>query len=118
MIEAIKNALISSLVSALISGIGIYYLHAYLDGKRKENDTRAAQCQEQRRKMDILDQRLRRAEGRLLFWLRDAVDNGREHANGDLTKAWEDFEAAEEARKQYEQELLAEHTDQALLGDG
>ena len=41
MIDAVKSALISGVVSALISGIGIYYLHAYLDGRRRESEQAA-----------------------------------------------------------------------------
>ena len=61
MIEALKSALISGVVSALISGIGIYYLHAYLDGRRLESEQAAAKRREERRKADA-DQFDRRSQ--------------------------------------------------------
>lgn len=112
MIEALKSALISGIVSALISGIGIYYLHAYLDGRRRESEQAAAQRRAERRKADVLEAERRHAAGRLLFWLHDAVTKGREHANGDLKQAYDDYSEAEEKQKRFEQELLAEHHDE------
>ena len=102
----------SGLVSALISGIGIYYLHVYLDGKRKESEQAAAQRRSERRKSDVLESQRRRATGRMFFWLHDAIVKGREHANGDLERAYEDYNEAEEKQKCFEQELLAEHHDE------
>lgn len=112
MIELVKSALVSSLVSVLISGIGIYYLHAYLDGKRKESEQAAAQRRSERRKAEVLESRRRRATGRMFFWLHDAIVKGKEHANGDLERAYEDYNRIEEEQKQFEQELLAEHHDE------
>lgn len=112
MIEALKSALISGMVSVLISGIGVYYLHAYLDGKRKESEQAAAQRRAERRKADVLESRRRRATGRMFFWLHDAVVKGKDHANGDLERAYEDYNRIEEEQKRFEQELLAEHHDE------
>ena len=112
MIELLKSALVSGLVSALISGIGVYYLHAYLDGKRKESEQAAAQRRAERRKADVLEAQRRHAAGRMFFWLHDAIVKGREHANGDLERAYEDYNEAEEKQKCFEQELLAEHHDE------
>lgn len=112
MIDTIKQAAISAVVSALISGIGIYYLQTYLDTKRKESEEQAAQRRIERRKADVLESKRRRAAGRMLFWLHDAVVKGVEHANGDLEKAMSDYSEIEEEQKAFEQELLAEHRDE------
>ena len=111
MIETLKTALVSALVSALISGVGIYYLHAYLDGKRRESEQAAAQRRAERRKADVLESQRRRATGRMFFWLYDAVVKGKDHANGDLERAYEDYNRIEEEQKRFEQEMLAEHQD-------
>ena len=112
MLELLKNAMVSGLVSALISGVGIYYLHAYMDGKRRESEQAAARRREERREADALEARRRHATGRLLFWMHDAIVKGREHANGDLEKAYEEYNAIEDEQKRFEQKLLAEHRDE------
>ena len=112
MIEAFKQALLSVAVSAVVSGVGIFYLQRYLDAKRKESEERAAQRRRERRKADVLEAQRRRATGRLFFWLHDAVVKGVDHANGDLEKAMADYNAIEEEQKAFEQELLAEHQDE------
>ena len=112
MIEAIKMAAISATVSALISGVGIFYLQRYLDTKRRESEEQAAQRRRERRKADMLEAKRRRAAGRMFFWLHDAVVKGVDHANGDLKKAMDDYNEVEEEQKVFEQELLAEHQDE------
>lgn len=112
MIEILKQAAISAVVAALISGVGIYYLQSYLNTKRKESEERAAQRRRERRQADVLESKRRRAAGRMFFWLHDAVVKGVEHANGDLEKAMQDYNEVEEEQKDFERELLAEHQDE------
>lgn len=112
MIDTIKQAAVSAMVSALISGIGIYYLHTYLDTKRKESEEQAAQRRLERRKADVLESKRRRAAGRMFFWLHDAVVKGVDHANGDLAKAMADYCEIEDQQKAFEQELMAEQLDE------
>lgn len=112
MWDSLINALISALVSAIITGCGVYYLHIYLDNRRKESEARAVKRREERRRADVLEQQRRHAEGRCIFWFHDAITKGVEHANGDLEKAYQVYSAAENAQKTYEQELLAEHQDE------
>ena len=116
MIETLENAMVSVLVSALVSGVGVFYLQRYLDTKRRESEERAVQRRRERRKADLLESKRRRAAGRMFFWLHDAVVKGVEHANGDLEKAMEDYNTAEEEQKAFEQELLAEHQDENRRG--
>ena len=112
MIDAIRDAVISCGVSAVISGIFIYYMHSYLDGKRRENEERMKHRREERLKRDVLEQQRRHTAGRCLFWLHDAAVNGAAHANGDLEHAFRDYVVAEDTQKAYERELLAEHADE------
>lgn len=114
MIEQIKSALISAVVSGLFSGVVLYYLRKYLDRRMENNEVKAIQRRKERRKLNILEQRYRRAVGRLLFWICDALMKGVEHANGDLKQARIDFNEAEDALKNYEQELLAARVDENL----
>lgn len=112
MIEVLKNAVLSASVSALITGIGVFYLQRFIVTKRQESEERAKIRRAERRKADMLEASRRRAAGRLFFWLHDAVVKGPEHANGDLAKAMADYNKAEDAQKLFEQELLAEHQDE------
>lgn len=112
MIEAIQQALLSAAISALVSGVGIFYLQRYLDAKRKESEERAAQRRKERRKADMLEAKRRRAAGRMFFWLHYAAVRGVDAANGDLEKAFSDYNEAEEEQKAFEQELIAEHQDE------
>ena len=112
MIEAIKTAAISCAVSALISGVGVFYLQHYLESKRRESEELARTRRQQRRKADVLESRRRRAAGRMFFWMHDALVKGVEHANGDLEKAFSDYNEVEEEQKAFEQELLAEHQEE------
>ena len=116
MIETIQQAALSAAVSALVSGVGVFYLQRYLDTKRRESAERAAIRRTERRKADMLESRRRRAAGRMFFWLHDAVVKGVEHANGDLAKAMADYNKVEEEQKLFEQELLAEHQDENRRG--
>lgn len=110
--EAAVGAAVSCLFSLLISGLGVFYLQHYLKEKWSERESEAARRQTERRKVDVLEARLQRALGRLLFWMHDALVKGVEHANGDLEKAFADYNDAEEALKAYEQEQLAAHQDE------
>ena len=117
MIEAVKNAAVSVLVSAMISGIGIYYLQRYLDDKHRESEDRARTRRAERQRADVLESKRRRAAGRLFFWLHYAATRGVDAANGDLTKAFEDYNAADNEQRAFEQELLAEHHDENRGGN-
>lgn len=111
MIDLIKAALTSAFVSFLVTGLGAYYLHAYLDGKRKEAEQRAEERRKQKRKADVLEARRRRALGRVLFWTHHALIKGVESANGDMEKAFAEYDKVEEEQKALEQEILAEYND-------
>lgn len=112
MVDAFSSAAISAATSALISGIGIYYLQSFLNTKRRESEEQAARRRSERRKAEVLESRRRRAAGRMFFWLHYAAVKGAEAANGDLEKAFSDYNEVEEEQKAFEQELLAAHQDE------
>ena len=116
MVEVLKQAAVSALVAGLINGVGIFYLQRYLDAKRRESEEKAAQRRRERRKADLLESKRRRAAGRLFFWMHYALVRGADQANGDLEKAFSDYNEAEEEQKAFEQELLAEHQDENRRG--
>lgn len=116
MIETFKAALVSCLVSFLITGIGLHYLRGYFDRKQAEREEQAAQRRRERRKADMLEARRRRAAGRMFFWMHYALVKGVDQANGDLEKAFHDYNEVEEEQKAFEQELLAEHQDENRRG--
>ena len=116
MIEVAKEAAVSAMVSMLISGIGVYSLQRYIDTKRKETEERAAQRRKERRKADLLENKRRRATGRMFFWMHYALVHGVDRANGDLEKAFTDYNAAEEEQKAFEAELVAAHQDENRRG--
>lgn len=112
ILESIKSAVVSALVSSVISGVGVFYLQRYLNDKHRESEQRAAGRREARRRADLLEAKRRRAAGRLFFWLHFGLIRGAEAANGDLESAWKDYTVAEEEQKLFEQEQLAEHQDE------
>lgn len=112
MIEAAKEAAVSAIVSMLISGVGVFCLQKYIETKRKESEERAAQKRKERRKADLLENKRRRATGRMFFWIHYALVRGVEVANGDLERAFNDYNAAEEEQKAFEAELLAARQDE------
>lgn len=112
MIELIKSAAVSALVAGLITGIGVHYLQSYLDAKRKESEEKAAKRRQARHQADVLEAKRKRAEGRLFFWMYDAIVKGVDHANGDLHKAFSDYNAVDEEQKAFDQEQLAYHLDE------
>lgn len=116
MIEALQEALVSAIVSGLISGVGVFCLQRYIDAKHRESKERAAQRRKERRKADLLESKRRRATGRLFFWMHYALVKGAEQANGDLEKAFRDYNIAEEEQKAFEAELLAAHQDENRRG--
>lgn len=105
-IAAVLSAVPGVLASALISGVLLYYLRSYIDHKLKEDEEHRAKEQQLRLQRSQLEQRRRRAEGRLLFWLHRGMTHP--PPNGELDKAMEDFQAVEDEQKALDQKILAE----------
>ena len=105
--RAAINALPGTLVSALISGLLIHYLKRYFDKRLEGAEAKQQERLKIKRKRSEAEQKRRRAEGRLLFWVHHALV--KPPPNGELEKAWEDFQNAEEEQKEIERSILAEY---------
>jgi hypothetical protein len=66
---AAAGALPGALVSALISGLALHYLKRYFDKKLVKAEERRQERLKIRKRRSEAEQRRRRAEGRLLFWI-------------------------------------------------
>ena len=93
-------------VSALISGLLLYYIRAYIDNKLREDEEHRKKEQQLRLQRSQLEKKRCRAEGRLLFWLHRAIVSPPH--NGELDKAMEDYQAVEDEQKALDQKILAE----------
>ena len=100
------SALPGVVVSALISGVVLYYLRKYIDQKLEEEEQHRKKETQFRTQRSQLEQQRRRALGRLLFWLHRGVTQP--PPNGELEKAMGEFEAVEDELKALDQKILAE----------
>ena len=105
-LAACKAALPGVLVSVLVSGLVLYYIRAYIDHKLKEDEEHRKKEQQLRLQRSQLEQKRRRALGRLLFWMHRAITHPPH--NGELEEAMEDFRAVEDEQKALDQKILAE----------
>ena len=105
--RAAANAVPGALISFLISGLLLHYLKRYIDKILVSAEAKQQERLKIRKRRSEAEQRRRRAEGRLLFWLHHAVT--KPPPNGELEDAWEEFQNAEEAQKEIERAILAEY---------
>jgi len=101
------EAAVSALVSGVISVFFLGYIKQYFDGKLDAAEREKAQHDEMQRRRNVVNARLRRAEGRLMFWLHRAVASP--PSNGELEEAWENYSRAEEEAKAIDQEIVADY---------
>lgn len=106
-LRAAVNALPSTLVSVILSGVVLYYIRRYIDKKLVKAEAKQQERLLVRKRRSEAEQRRRRAEGRLLFWMHHALV--KPPPNGELEAAWEDYQEAEEAQKEIERAILAEY---------
>ena len=100
------SALPGAVVSFLLSGFVLYYIRKYIDRKLEEEESHRRKETQFRTQRSQLEQKRRRALGRLLFWLHRAVTHP--PPNGELEKAMGEFEAVEDELKALDQKILAE----------
>ncbi len=105
-LAACKAAAPGAAMSALVSGVLLYYLRSYIDHKLEEEEEQSRNENQLRTRRSQLEQQRRRALGRLLFWLHRGVTQP--PPNGELEKAMEEFEAVENELKTLDQKILAE----------
>lgn len=105
--QGVVATLPSTVVSLLFSGLLLYYLRKYIDAKLAAEEKRRQDDHKLRCQRSELEQRRRRAAGRLFFWLHHAIT--KPPPNGELEEAWECYQAAEEAQKSLDQQILADY---------
>ena len=105
MLNTIINVAVSTLVSGIISGIALKYITRYFDKKLQAEEEQAKELEKQRHDRAVAEANRRRAAGRLFFWLHHAIT--KPPPNGELEEAMENYQKAEEAQKQVEQDILA-----------
>lgn len=109
----ILRMILSGLISALISGIFIYYLRAWIDNKFNAAKREKDEKEKTRKKQAVAEMQRRHACGRLLFWLFTTVVKVARASNVDtanLTAAMTEYNTAETEQKNIEQQILAEYT--------
>lgn len=105
-IKEIATIALSALVSGSISVFILGYVKRYIDHKLEEADEEKRQKEEYQHKRSVANAKLRRAEGRLFFWMYRAIK--KPPANGELEEAWASYSTAEEDSKAIDQEIVAD----------
>ena len=104
-IETIINVAVSAVVSGLVSGVALKYITRYFDKKLEAEEARKKEAEKLRHARAVAEANRRRAAGRLFFWLHHAIV--KPPPNGELEKAMDAYNKAEEAQKALEQDILA-----------
>ena len=109
MDEIINDILIGAAAGIFGSGglLGLFFfvVKRYLQNKLDERDQKEKEKAQLRLERSKIEKELWHALGRLLFWINRAIVTGTH--NGELEKAFEDFQAAEEKSKELDMEILA-----------
>lgn len=100
------NAVVSALVSGVITTLFLGYIKRYFDKKLDDAEADRKQREEYQRRRNVSAAKLRRAEGRLFFWLHRAVT--KPPPNGELEEAWSSYIKAEDEYKGVEQEIVVD----------
>lgn len=82
------------------------YIRRYFDKKLEAAEAEKRQREEYQRRKNVATAKLRRAEGRLFFWLHRSVT--KPPPNGELEEAWNSYIKAEDDYKGVEQEIVVD----------
>lgn len=88
-----------------LGGIFIYLIKRSIDKKLDKVDKEVCETAEVKRRKALAENMLLHAQGRVLFWMHRAIVTGQH--NGDLQKAWEEYENAEQQNKDIQREIIA-----------
>lgn len=110
--EEIRILVVSGTVGAIVGGSGItgllfFFIRSYIEKKISEREADERRKRELKIKRMIIDDKLRHCEGRLFFWLHKAIVTG--NHNGDLKKAFDEYQEAEIERKELDREIIVEN---------
>lgn len=103
---------VSGIIGAIVGGSGITgllfcFIRRYIENKLGEREAEDRRKRELKIKRMTVDDKLQHCEGRLFFWIHKAIVTG-EH-NGDLEKAFLDYQNAELERKALDREIVVEN---------
>jgi hypothetical protein len=103
--------IIKAIVLSVLGTSGIFGIVFGLINRKINNALSAAEASQKKKRENRitrtkLDDDMFQKIGRLLFWLYKAVKTGT--SNGDLDKAYCEFEAAEQRRKEFKNGIYAE----------
>ena len=107
------NNIVQIVLSALIGGSGIcgmvfLFLRHYIEKRLSVREERERKDEELRKRRRKINDKIKHASGRVLFWLVEQVDQSGD-ANSNLRKSFADLQRAEEEGKDLDREILAEH---------
>ena len=94
--------------AAATGAILVRYLKIQIDKARKDREEKEKQEITYRRLQQNKEHRM----GRYIFWLEKGLeefDKKHEYFNGELRKAYDEYQAAEKAQKDFEQDIIAKH---------
>lgn len=94
--------------AAVTGAIIVRYLKGQINKAKKDREEKEKQEIEYRRLQQNKEHRM----GRYIFWLEKGLedfDKKHEFFNGELRKAYDDYQAAEKAQKDFEQRIIAKH---------
>lgn len=107
------SEIVTIIASSVLGGAGVVgLLFALIRGYIERKITKAsANAEEQKKraiKKKIIDEEWEQAVGRLLFWIVRAIETGQH--NGELHEAHERFKEVEQKAKDYDREIIANHS--------
>jgi hypothetical protein len=110
-ISDIQTLIVSGAVGAIVGGTGItglifYFMRRYIEKMVNAKDTEEKRRKDQRIERMNIDDKLWHCQGRLFFWMHKAIVTGMH--NGDLEKSFEDYQKAEEEKKNLDRKIIIE----------
>lgn len=105
------ETIVTAIVGAVFGGAGIVglvfaYVRHFIDKRLADRDKEDAKRRETRLRRLTIEDEWYHAAGRLFFFINKAVETGQH--NGDLKRAFEQFQDAEAKKKALDREILAE----------
>lgn len=104
------NDILTAVVAFLVGGGGVaglmvYYLRRYIDKRLEDEETKAAERVEIRKKRMAVDDKLQHAYGRMFFWLHRGVV--KPPPGEELEEAFQALNAVEAEKKELDREIIA-----------
>lgn len=106
MPEWIKTLAIAAFGSGGVAGLIFYFLKKWIENKLTAAAQEADRKQQIRQERMKIDDELQQSYGRMFFWLHYAVTKNT--ANGELERAFERLQNAEEKKKNLDRKSICE----------